>query len=71
MYSSRIATYTHTHAHIHTHTHPRLPPPPPPPTHTQALDLSPDVLAQREVVHVDIAMDDLSSGEVISEMVSP
>ena len=35
----------------------------------QALDLSPDLLAQREVVHVDIAFDGLSSGEKKPELV--
>ena len=35
----------------------------------QALDLSPDLLTQREVVHVDIAVDGLSSGEKKPELV--
>lgn len=30
----------------------------------QVLGLTPDLLAQREVVHVDIACDDLSSGYI-------
>ena len=36
----------------------------------QALDLSQEHLDQREVVHVDIAYDELSSGEYKEELVS-
>lgn len=36
----------------------------------QALELSPELLDQREVVHVDIAYDEFSSGECREDLVS-
>lgn len=38
--------------------------------HLQALELSQEILDQREVIHVDIAYDELSSGEYREDLVS-
>ena len=38
--------------------------------HIQSLELGPELLDQREIVHVDIAYDDLSSGEYREDLVS-
>ena len=38
--------------------------------HIQSLELSQEFLDQREVVHVDIAYDELSSGEYREDLVS-